>query len=198
MAISETSIANMALARIGAERISDLETDDSLSAIHCRVHYEQARDSMLRSHAWAFAAGRSELNEDATEPDFQWAHQYVLPADCLRVVGLYDSYSSYSVEGRRLLTDESAANLIYIKGITDPTKFDQLFVDALVLELAKRIVMPLSQDKVLRREIADELREVLSRARVVNAQESNTLHVNDAGTWNVARSGDDVDPAKLG
>jgi hypothetical protein len=45
----------------------------------------------------------------------------------------------------------------YIRQVTDPTVFDPLFVEVLVLQLALKLVMPLSQDKVLRREIYTEL-----------------------------------------
>jgi hypothetical protein len=53
--------------------------------------------------------------------------------------------------------------------------------------LALKLVMPLTQDKVLRRELQDELVAVMSRARLVNLNETNTAV--SATTWNEARLG---------
>ena len=60
MAISETSICNMALGRLGSKRINDFDDTDesSLPIVQCRLHYEQTRDALIRSHWWRFARGR--------------------------------------------------------------------------------------------------------------------------------------------
>ncbi|HUT95296.1 MAG TPA: hypothetical protein VMY37_37930 [Thermoguttaceae bacterium] len=187
MAYSETLIVNLALARIGAKRISDLAAGTSLEAIQGRTHYEHTRDALLRSHLWRFATARAELSEDTDTPDFQWGHQFILPADFLRVGTLYNTTASYAVEGQRLLTDDSAVDLVYIRKVANPTEFDPLFVEVLVLKLAMAMVMPLAQDKVLRREIQDELAGVMSKARVVNLQEINTVGRDDRNTWLDAR-----------
>jgi len=187
MAYSDTSIVNLALARIGAKRINSLSTDTTLEAIHGRTHYEHTRDALLRSHVWRFAMARAELEEDADAPDFEWDNQFILPADCLRVVALYDTDSSYVVEGERILTDDTEVNLIYIKRATDPGKFDPLFVEALALALALKLVMPLSQDKVLRRELEVEYKAKIGEARRMNKIETNGVGREDLYTWNDAR-----------
>ena len=188
MAYSETLIVNLALARIGAKRINDLTADTSLEAIQGRTHYEHTRDVLLRSHLWRFAAARAELSEDTDTPDFQWGHQFILPSDFLRLGFLYGTTASYAVEGQRLLTNDSSVDLVYIKKVTDPTEFDPLFTEVLVLQLAMKLLMPLAQDKVLRREIQDELARVMSKARVVNLQETNTVGRDDRNTWLDARN----------
>jgi len=187
VALSETLICNMSLARLGAKRLNDLTADTSVESIQARTHYEQTRDALLRGHLWKFALARAVLSEDTATPAFEWDHQFILPTDCLRVVGLYDTTYGCSLEGQRLLTDDSDASILYVRKITDPTAFDALFVEALVLSLALKLVMPLTQDKVLRRELQDELVAVMSRARLVNLNETNTAV--SATTWNEARLG---------
>ena len=172
MALSETSIVNMALARLGANRINAL-TDTSVEAIQANLHYTQTRDALLRSHTWCFARARAILSVDTTAPAFGYDHQYILPADFLRLVGLYDTSYPYAIEGDRLLTDDDATDLYYIRKVTDPAEFDPLFAEVLVLQLAVKLVMPLSGDKVLRREVQDELFLVMARVRTVDKQEQN-------------------------
>lgn len=187
MSISETSICNMSLGRIGAKRLNVLATDSSVEATHCNLHYEQTRDALLKSHIWRFALGRSELSEDTESPDFEWNHQYILPDDYLRQVGLYGTENSYAMEGQRLLTNDDEVNLRYIRKITDPAKFTPLYVEVLVLQLAIKLVMPLSQDKVLRRELLDELAPLLADAKMVNRTETNTVGKDELDTWNDSR-----------
>ena len=191
MAISETSIANQALARLGAERLNNIDTDTSVAARHAREHYAQTRDALLRSHWWRFASARATLAPDSSDPSFEYDHQYLLPNDFLAMQNMYDddypTTDTYVLEGDKLLTDQDGVNITYIKKVIDPQKFDALFVEVLVLQLAVKLVMPLSQDKALRREVQDELAGVMARARVLNDQERKKVGSSDRPIWNNAR-----------
>jgi len=193
-ALSETQICNMALARVGSKRINDID-EDSVPAIHCRTHYEPTRDALLRSHWWGFASARAVLAQDASDPDFEWDNQFILPADCLRVKDVYEdnntplhtTTATYAIEGERLLTNESAISIRYIKRVEDPTKFDALFVEVLVLQLAIRFAMSLAEDKVLKRDLLDELSVLMARARTVDRSETNRAGRDDRDRWLDAR-----------
>lgn len=184
---SETLICNLALMRIGAERITDIETDESKNAQYCRQQYYQARDALLRSHFWRFATGRATLSEDTNTPDFGYDHQYILPNDFLRMLVLYDSDATYSLEGNRLLVDDDSADIIYVKQIKKPAEFDPLFIEVLVLQLAIKLVMPIAGDKVLRREMVDELRGLMIRVKTIDSQETSTIGDDDRNLWNDSR-----------
>jgi len=186
MAMSETLICKMALDKLGAKPIENI-SEDSVQARACRRHYDQARDSLLRGHSWKFALSRKVLSQDTTDPAFEWDYQFILPTDCLRVIGLYDTTASYALEGKRLLTNDSSASIWYIKRIEDPTDFDSLFVDALVLSLAVRLSMSLTEDPRVRQDVKDELIATLRNARLVNFEETNTVGTDDVDTWLDAR-----------
>ncbi len=198
VAISVTRLCNMSLARLGANRLNSFEDDKSVEAIQCRTHYAQTRDALLRSNWWAFAMDRSELSADTEDPDFQWNNQFVLPSDFLRAKGLFDATSSYQIEGERLLTNDGSVNLVYVKVISDPTKFDPLFVEILILQLAIKLVMPLTKDKVLRSELGKELVDVMSRGRTVNFAETNTTNRADRNLWVESRRGGHRIDSQLG
>jgi len=183
MALSETKICNLALAKVGSKRINDIDTDTTPEAIWCRTFYEQTRDALLRSNSWSFAKARATLSEDASAPDFEYDNQFDLPADFMRLVSLYNTWSTFKIEGEKLLTDDSSAEIVYVKKVTDPTKFDALFVEALVLQLAIKLSMAISQDKVLSKELKDEFRELIRTVRTVTRQETNTIGRNSMSTW---------------
>jgi len=205
-AYSETLLANMSLARLGSKQLTNLATDTSVEAIHCRTHYEQTRDSLLRSHWWRFAQARATLTEDTDTPAFGWDYQYVLPDDFFRLMWVFQdnvppenvTTYSYDIEGQRILSNQDTIQILYIKKVTDPTKFDPLFVEVLTLSLAIKLVMPLSQDKVLARELRDELEGLMSRVRTIDRQETNTVGSSDRGTWSNARLGDRRIDSKMG
>lgn len=203
MAVSNTSICNMALSRIGAKRINDFDddTDTKNEAIHCRLHFEQTRDALQRSHFWVFNKKRETLSQDTTDPAFEFGNQFLLPSDFLRYRRKYDagagsteiSVYSFSLEtnadgNRILLTDEDSVSLVYSARVTDPAKFDPLFIDVLVLKLALKLLTPLAgSDKVIRKELTDELFVVMGRVRALDRNEGVGTRQNDQYTWNDAR-----------
>jgi hypothetical protein len=145
--------------------------------------YPQERDSLLRSHWWRFATKRATLSEDTDAPDFDWDNQFDLPNDFLRMKELYNTNYSYSLEGQKLLTDDSTAEIVYIARITDASKFDPLFVEVLALKLAIRLCMALSQDRLLMRELQNELVSLMARVRTIDRQETNTVGRADLNKW---------------
>ncbi len=232
MANTETILANQALGRIGALRLTDIDisVDTSKQNTQVNLYFDQTRDSLIRSHWWRFASDRIDLVSGwltatayttqqyvfessllykcviahpsgtfATDlaavkwvlvtdrPPFQWTYRYTLPADFLRIRALHSSTTSYALEGSSILTNSNDVEMLYAKQITDVTQFDALFVEVFVLQLAIKLVMPLAQDKELRRELQDELVGVMSRVRTVDRQEQNTIGRSNMATWVDAR-----------
>lgn len=193
---SKTDICNLALSRIGAKVVTSAEitADTAVTAMHCNRHYEQTRDALLRSHWWRFASARKSLIKGAA-PEFEWDHSYALPNDFLAVKSIYDEdednhfhRNHYEIEGNLLLTDEDTFDLKYIKQVTSVKDFDPLFIEVLVLSLALKLVMPLSQDRKLYAEIKDELyKEVMPKVRTLDRQETNTEGRAGDLNWNESR-----------
>ncbi len=76
--LSETSICNMALGRLGGKRIEDVEAGTSTQAIQCRLHYEPTRDALQRSHKWRFARTRIKLASSWAVDTVYTTDQYVI------------------------------------------------------------------------------------------------------------------------
>lgn len=191
MAVSETSICNMALTRIGHDFISSL-TESTKAGRLCNLHYEPTRDALLRSHPWNFAVRRALLAQIADTPSFEYAYAYALPNDFLRIVRTegeaYGDDVDYRIEGklgstnRVMVTNEGTVRIEYIARITDPTAFDDAFVDVLAQRLAAEMCIALTDNANMAgnhwKVYADKLRE----ARNMDAQEGRPRGI-EADLW---------------
>lgn len=181
---SEVDICNLALQRLGAATISSL-TDDSKNARECNRVYDHARDSELRAHPWSFARKRASLAADSTDPSFGYAKRYAVPADFLRLMpqnGRNPNDGStpqddLQIESGYILTDDGAPlKIVYIRQVTDPNDFDQLFVDLLVARIARDICETITQSNK-KLEIAQALYDAAKKAaRKANAFERPALY----------------------
>jgi len=200
MAESTTSVCNMALARLGAKRITDYNdaSDTKLEAIYCRLFFEQTAKALIRSHWWRFAKDRVQLSQDPTAPSFQWDHAYLLPNDFLRSVMVWDgsdnptgeSEYDHELEGLKLLTDEDEVYLKYIRWVSDTGAWDPLFTEVYVLTLAKKLVIPLSQDVKLKQDIDNDLFPLLRQVRALDRQEESHVGRYSLKTWRESRLSD--------
>ena len=197
MALSTTSLCNMALARFGANRINDYgdSSENSMEALYCRLFHDQTIKSLMRSHLWGFAKHRVQLSQNTETPDFQWSYSYALPNDYLRAISIYDGSSllrgsttvSWELEGRNLLIDESTVYLRYIRYVSDVTQWDNLFVELGILEMARKLVVPLSQDLKFKEDIDNDWGMLMRRVRALDRQEMEHLGRAELETWIDAR-----------
>lgn len=141
--LSETAIANMAAQVLDDIPLVSLD-DDTVVGRFASRQFGYVRDEVLRTYPWSFAKGRKVLTPNADKPEFDWAYAYTLPDDCLRLIELRRSgtfnatpTTPYELEGRNVLTNVGPSlGIIYIKRVTDPTKFDPLFARVLGYTMA--------------------------------------------------------------
>lgn len=176
MPTGPTTICNLALGRLGSQRILDI-TEDTVEGRACALQYPVARDELLRMHRWNFAIDRDTLTALASAPAFGWAKQYALPGDCLRVlqVNAWEDNEippRWEVEGRFLLTDENTAEIKFIKRETDVAVFDSVFVSALSCKLAAMIAKDVTGSSTMATEALTEYERILGpNARRMDAHE---------------------------
>lgn len=156
---SKVQIANMALGRIGvSQRIANVDTEDSIEARQCRTFYDQDVEFVLRSFEWPFATGYRQLALVTEEPSDDWAYAYRVPVDSLKVRRIVTALGrddpnpppfvlGQDSQGPLLYTSEEDPTIEYTVNITDPGRFDPIFVEALSWKLASDIAPALSRIK---------------------------------------------------
>ena len=133
------------------------------------------------------------MSQDTEDPAFEWDNQFILPDDFMRFRSIYEEdgttsrHRRHALEGRRLLTNLSAVSLRYVKKVTDVTEFDSLFVEVLVLLLARKMLKSLAGgDAALAKEIKDDLKVLVPKVQAVDSDETD---VGGRSDWNLARHG---------
>lgn len=143
---SEVSIANRALQKLGARRITSF-TDDTKEARAVNTCYTELRDAELRAHPWCFATKRVILAPLSTAPAFDYGYAFQLPADCVRVLKPNRTYLDWKLEnGVNILTnDGDTLELVYTSRVEDPNMMDPLFREALAARIAMELCEELTQ-----------------------------------------------------
>jgi hypothetical protein len=181
MAVSEVQICNLALSKIGDEFSISAIGEDGREGEQCELFFEHTRDHILQSHPWNFAIGRSALSQDATSPAFEYTNQFLLPGDFLRALSLYNEQEPFKIEGDRLLTDASTANLVYIKKVTNTVLFPPLFTEILVTRLAAEMSQVISDDNALTERLFIESDKKLREAKRRDGQEGTPDNIISRG-----------------
>jgi hypothetical protein len=188
---SKTDIANMALHRVGAQRIMDLNDTDSKSARVLRDFFEPAIREVGRLAEWQCLKDRATLTQLATAPAFGWDYAYQLPVTFLRLVKLNgvdyrgQPGTDHEIEGRTLLTDAATADIEFIAYKEETADYDPLFVKAIVAKLAAEIAVPIRQDEGLAARMMEEFEKIaLPKARVKTSGERQTKRFDPTAECN--------------
>lgn len=160
-------IANAALNACGSDDVLVTLDDANKSGRLCKQNYDFARRAVLAKHPWKFANKRVILNRDTSDtPAFGFAYRFLLPENYIRAICVNDRYEQWEREGRYILCNDSdTINLKYTSDEQDVAIFDPLFLDAVALDLALRIVYPLSQSNDRVPTIAQLYKDTIRKAR---------------------------------
>lgn len=188
MATSLVDLASIALTHIGDQAITALTEDSDRARAMNRVLIS-ALDAKIREHSWNCFQLRATLIEVSETPAYDFAHQYQLPQDplCLDVLETnLDTNEPWRIESfqnaaatatyRVLLTDATSVSILYLARITDPTRWDALFADAMAMELAWRVCYALTRNATLTDVLARQCQATWAKAKSRDGQESRALN----------------------
>lgn len=194
---SSIDIANIALAKIGATRITSFDEDTPEAEILTTL-FSFMRDDEISKYNWNFAKTRRRLPAENGTPAFGWQYQYLLPADCLRVLAAGDWPSpnmgglvlgetrTYVVEGGRILSNSGPAlNVSYLRRVEDPSELPVSFIEVFSSALAAEIAFKLSDSATIQGQAKQLYENALMKARRVEAIDTMPITIQD-GSWMVA------------
>jgi len=178
---SKIDICNMALAHIGAPKISSLTGALTKESSACNLFWDNTRRSVLRIHLWNFAIKEIILAE--TIDDYLgYEYSYVYPVDCLYIHKIYSSDKferpvyevrlSNDNSKKIILTDIKEAKILYIADIDNAVLFDGLFIEALSWLLASNLCQTIRGDVKLQNNCFNIYTRLINNAM---ARDSNEI-----------------------
>lgn len=196
---SQVEIVNAGLTILGSGRITSID-DDLKAAREAKAIYDITRNALLASHNWSFAKARAQLPALSTAPLFEYAYQYQIPVDCMRLLFVGDWYAGldltdyrgspteeFVIEGRVILTNfTSPLNVKYVKLISDTTQFAPAFTLMFAAALAEVLAEPLTQSDSKKEFAARAKQRALNDAIRANAIEMPPTKLPD-DEWLISR-----------
>lgn len=170
MSVSEVSICNSALLKIGAAPITSL-TQDTVESRLCKEQFAKVRDDLLRAHPWNFAVKRASLALLAEVPAFGYSYAFALPSDYIRMIKTDIPTEQWTIESGQFLCNFNTANVQYIRRVEAVGEFDTSFAEVLACKLAHDICYSLVQSVALKAAIWQDYERKLTHARSFNGQE---------------------------
>lgn len=205
--LSQTTICNVALSRIGIRQpIANIDENSETASI-CKLFFEQSLSLMFRERDWPFAQRQVDLALVSTNPTPNWSYSYRYPANFISIVDVRSDSSTGSialpsnaynltvtdstlrhnkspftissdVSGRLIYSNQASAIATGTYYVDDVLQFDPVFADALAWKLAYEIAIPLTRDSAMRDMARTEYENAVSTAFANSLEESYT-EVND-------------------
>ena len=135
---SQTGICNIAMRKLGAARITNINDGTEQANILLDI-YDSCLDAELSAHAWTFASTRALIPADAVAPAFGWARSFPKPKGFLKMIEVGEFWVFYrsdcgtlfTAEGNSILTDAaSPLRIRYVQRMTNPGDLVPLFVQS--------------------------------------------------------------------
>lgn len=189
---SRISLMNEALAQLPTAPIVT-EEENSPAAREVVRYFDRVVAELLEIHDWGFATKRSALAVLTNDREDEWAYAYAVPGDMgtprmvipdLESLGLsipvegpftppyYEVWAgidqafgpTFIIEGGKVYTNIEDATLEYGRSTIEPASMPALFQQAVVMELASRIAMPVKKDRALKADLIKEAEAAKARA----------------------------------
>jgi hypothetical protein len=181
MAATPVSICSNALLMLGAQPINAFTeaTDRARAASNL---WPAVRDYVLRRHPWNCAIKRVVLSPDTAAPEFDWAYQYTLPSDYLRMlsVGEAGAEAEFSIESGKLLCDDNPALLRYVWRNENTGSWDDMLVWGATVSMKAVLAYPITKSASMEQLVEAALKDVLRQARAVDGQDGTPETFGDS------------------
>lgn len=192
MAVSSLVISNLALSHVGEPKISSFN-EDSKAAIQCSLHYEHARDFVLRTGRFNFMKRPLALAAlGATIPTNKWTYWYQMPSDNLRLLKVTDVDGCpihHELLGDKLFTDVDPPQIVHLsKNLTGSNdgNIPSDVAKAIGFYLALQIAPAISQTPALLGMLNDQYQQAMRECRFTHSSENEPESIS-ASSWLASR-----------
>lgn len=209
MAISRTSVQNMALILVGGKKVIT-DADAVKGARLVKSLFEMSYKAMLVLPLnWKFATTRDSFTSTTAPTIGQYAYRYIIPKECLRIIAQIDVDDDTVEYAHRIenfvlsnrptpvvVSDESTFYCKYIFDLGDDSdigRWPPYFAKLVALDLAILLCEPLKQDKKKKNQLLVMMTEphIGWMAMAVQGNAMEDMDVSDR-SMDLGKGNDDV------
>lgn len=179
MSYTKTEISNLALSHARETLISgNVDTTTESIAETVLLHWDHCHRQLLRRVKPVFAQTRAALTE-TTAPAFEYDNAFLLPVDFVDIVQfngatIQRTSNMFEIEAGKLLTDQAAANIVYIKNESDTAKYTPEYIEALSYLLGSKVANTRRGNQGLAGDLLTNALRAASEARAKDMQGRRT------------------------
>ncbi len=184
---ADIDVINAALILVGS-RPGTSVTENTKVMQFATARYDSARDLVLASAPWNSATKRVTLNKLSTTPVWGFSAEHQLPADFLRLIRLEGTAPpiNFRIEGRKVISNETTINILYIYKMTVVQDMDELLKNAIATRLAAEIALAVKADKSQADGLFNLAEKAALDAMYIDALQAPTDQFV-GNTWDLAR-----------
>jgi len=176
-AITETSICNEALVFLG-ERPLLTFPETSVNSDYCVTFFNRVKESELIKHPWNFATDRIQLTRISGAPVYEYAYQYQIPANLLKILEMYPHSLRWRRERTSILSDSDTMYCTYIYNVS-VSAFNAMFASVVSARLAMLLAPILTERDVKFTQAVSWYQDVVKDAKQMDNYESSIDQMDD-------------------
>lgn len=163
---SWTGIANEALAMIGTEQIQNLDGVENTDKF-VNLLLPSTIEDVFSSYQWNCARKRVVLDPLVDSPPYGYSYYFQFPDNLARIIRV--STNDYTIEGKKILTDEETINLEYTALPSTPDEINPpKLKTAIVLKLASLLATPLAGNLQQANNLEQKYQYALNEAKTID------------------------------
>lgn len=164
MAVSRVDLANQALAHLSRDTLRDLD-GTSPAAVQTKAHIQAAIEEVIEEYDWPQCRVIKQLTAVDIAELRGWTYAYAVPSDSVFIWGLTDLVDNAVTKFEIGMSPDPDSDTLYIfadaPGLSvrygsrraSLTRFSPQTIALMGMRLAIKVCMPLTKDKVLKREL---------------------------------------------
>lgn len=188
---SKTQICKLAVSTLGNYAdVNDIETPTQSLETRCLLWYDISRQNALKRAMPNFALARRLVGKKNNTPVNGYAYAYEYPVDCLRLLGIGETYqkeNNYNVElgldgTMEIQTDEDYTGMPirFIFDIETVNIFSPDFKILLAYEIARNLVLSVTDDLNKLQIIQKLMDDKIMSLTAMMAQENRPVKINNS------------------
>jgi hypothetical protein len=174
--------------KIGTQDVTSIENPKTVTESRLSFLYDKTKRSVIRAAVWNFAQEIATIPSISETVPEGFSKVYAFPNDFIRFIGIMVNgmwsvlrTEDYMIAGGKIYVKNYSSDSLtikYIREVNDVRKFDDLFIETLVLKLAYELCFIETQKSALTNRLLQEYDMKIAEAKAISGQEQRPRKIS--------------------